>query len=1112
MRLLGIVCAAVLAVWAPGASAGTLWEIGVADNSCAEFALAPNGYANFAEDGCYVVGFSEPGRDWPYVHPGPADAWAGGRNHAFVVVFGAAGIPASGECVLRLDLVDSHGGGPPKLAVGVNGSPFEYSVPAGSGIGSITGDPSKGIEHIVQVTFPVSLLKEGGNEISVASTAGSWMLYDWVGLETPDGVQLVTKGIAMSHIGQPTCLPVLIRDGDVLRQVVRVPLRYLGEPVDATLRVGAAEPVAFKLDSATQACEARIPAVETDTPVTVSIEAGDKVLAQSELVLEPVRPWTIYMMHHTHLDIGYTHVQTEVEQIQWRHLEQAMELAKATAGNPEGSRFVWLPEGLWAVDSYLRNATPEKKQAFVDAVKAGAIGLDALYGNELTALCRPEELIELTGCARRLEREFGFAIDSAMISDVPGYTWGMIPVLAQSGVKYFSIGPNGNHRIGYTLSQWGDKPFYWVSPSGKERVLCWVHAKAYSWFHHSVNREQIHAGSEGKALIDYLAELEGANYPYDIAMVRYNIGGDNGPPDPRLPEFVKDWNERYASPKIVIATVGEAFGAFERQYGANVPEVRGDFTPYWEDGAGSSSLETGQNRAAAERLVQAQTLFAMNGPAAYPPAAFQAAWREAILYDEHTWGAHNSISDPECAFALGQWAIKQAFAVEAEKQSQVLLDQAARMQAPDEVAAVLVYNTSTWPRTDVVLLPAAWKLAGGRVLGPDGQPVPSQRLKTGELAFLADNVPATGAARFTIDAGEPLRAGDAQADGLAVMNGMVSAILDETTGAIANLQLNGVYHDFVDGSSAMGLNDYFYVAGRSPKHPERNGQARISVKERGPLVASLLVESDAPGCRALTREVRVYAGLDRVDILNVIDKENVYTPEAVHLAFPFRVRNGEVRMDIPFAVASVEKDQVPGSCKNYFTVQRWADVSNDTLGVTWATLDAPLVEVGAITCDARTIGWIKSLPPSQTLYSYAMNNYWETNYKAGQQGPTPFRYSLRPHKKYDQAEAQRFGVERSQPLIAVPAQADTPVPGSLLSVAPEAVMVTALKPADDGDGLVVRLFNGSAEPCTAALTWSAVQLKQVLHSNLFEDKGDPVNGTIGLAPYETVTLRAEIGG
>ena len=85
-------------------------------------------------------------------------------------------------------------------------------------------------------------------------------------------------------------------------------------------------------------------------------------------------------------------------------------------------------------------------------------------------------------------------------------------------------------------------------------------------------------------------------------------------------------------------------------------------------------------------------------------------------------------------------------------------------------------------------------------------------------------------------------------------------------------------------------------------------------------------------------------------------------------------------MDIPWAVIRPEVDQLPAACKNFFSVGRWADVSNGKYGVTWATLDAPIVEVGGMTfnraCDVNADppvydppGWLDKLEPSQTLYS-----------------------------------------------------------------------------------------------------------------------------------------------
>ena len=157
----------------------------------------------------------------------------------------------------------------------------------------------------------------------------------------------------------------------------------------------------------------------------------------------------LYFLPHSHVDIGFTHVQTEVEQRQWQNLEQAIALARRTADYPPGARFKWNSEVLWAVDSYLTQARPQQRRALLEAVRKGWIHLDALYGNELTGLCRPEELFQLLDAARRISAEHNIAFESAMISDVPGYTWGIVPALAQHGIKYFSIGPQPHspHRL-----------------------------------------------------------------------------------------------------------------------------------------------------------------------------------------------------------------------------------------------------------------------------------------------------------------------------------------------------------------------------------------------------------------------------------------------------------------------------------------------------------------------------------------------------------------------------------------------------------------------------------------------------------------------------------------
>ena len=97
----------------------------------------------------------------------------------------------------------------------------------------------------------------------------------------------------------------------------------------------------------------------------------------------------------------------------------------------------------------------------------------------------------------------------------------------------------------------------------------------------------------------------------------------------------------------------------------------------------------------------------------------------------------------------------------------------------------------------------------------------------------------------------------------------------------------------------MALNDYRYMLGSDAAGAKSNGPVKITVVEPGPLVAALRIESDAPGCKKLTREVRVVDGLDRVDITNTVDKMAVREKEGVHFGFAFNVPDGVMRMGHP---------------------------------------------------------------------------------------------------------------------------------------------------------------------------------------------------------------------
>jgi hypothetical protein len=1114
-QVAALICLAMfMAAAAMAAEDVWLWQVGTPDQKNSEFALAPGGFSRFNQDGFFLVGASTPQQDWPYVHPGLQDAWAGGRPHPFTILFVLKKTPALGECRLQLDLLDTQASLPPTLRIQINDQTFERALPRGGGDDSINGDSSKGKPTQVSIPFPSTVLKEGDNKVTLTIINGCWMLYDSVGLATPPGAELSNlHNHTLIQEAQP--IRGLVEKEGTWQQPIRVVFRHFGPETDALLRVDGSAPMPLaKLKEGLQTNIFLTPAVTADTDRKLDIETGGQTKATRMVHLKPVPKLTVYVLPHSHTDIGYTEIQTDIEKKQVNNLLQGIEYAKKTANYPAGSRFVWNVEVLWAADLYLRRMDDTQRAAFLDAVKSGQVALCGMYLNELTGLCRPEELLRLFRFSTELAQRCGITIDSAMISDVPGNTWGTVTAMNHAGIKYFSTAPNYFDRIGTILREWENKPFYWMGPDGKSKVLVWIPFWGYAMSHR-------YGRLTPELVDDFCDGLAKRGYTYDIAHVRWSGHGDNAVPDLEISEAVKDWNSKYAWPKFVISSASEAFQALEKRYGSQLPVVRGDWTPYWEDGAGSSSLETGMNRTSSDRLAQAETLFAMLRPQDYPKAAFNDAWNNVLLYSEHTWGAWCSVNEPERKETKEQWAIKRGYATQASQQSETLLAQAIGGKPANE-PVFDVFNTLSWTRTDLVTLSPELAALGTSVVDDAGKPVPSQKLASGEMTFLAAKVPAFGSRRYRMANGSPSVSRPATVNGAILDNGIVRVRIDEITGGIAELTLHGLTGNFADTTNGETLNDYRYLIGDDLANLQRNGPVKLRIGEKGPIVASLIVNSEAPGCRKLQREIRIVAGMDHVEIINTVDKARLDVKsymakegkESVNFAFPFNVPDGQILLDIPLGVMRPELDQMPSACKNWFTVGRWAEVSNKNRGITWVTLDAPLVEVGGITAtllnsQTNPDVWRKKVEPTQKIYSWSMNNHWGTNYRAYQDGPVVFRFVLRPHRQSNPVESARFGLSRSFALLPVRASQSSQPVAPLLQVDSPGVLVSALKPADDGNALIIRLSSTLSKTHATQITWRGRKPKALYITDVSEKPGKRVTGSIKVPGNGLVSLRAE---
>jgi alpha-mannosidase len=160
----------------------------------------------------------------------------------------------------------------------------------------------------------------------------------------------------------------------------------------------------------------------------------------------------------------------------------------------------------------------------------------------------------------------------------------------------------------------------------------------------------------------------------------------------------------------------------------------------------------------------------------------------------------------------------------------------------------------------------------------------------------------------------------------------------------------------------------------------------------------------------------------------LLEKSAIRDKESLHLALPFNIPNATVRIGIGDTCVTPESGRIPGSNNDFFCAQRWIDVSNDSMGVTIVCPQGALWEVGEMV-DERKVNpgkgtnpeyykaWKTEAKSSSTIYLYALNNYWHTNFKADQEGPITFDLYLKMHGPFKLEEARRFGLEMTRPLI-----------------------------------------------------------------------------------------------
>lgn len=682
-----------------------IWKIGDFNDTAFEFSVDPNSAGRV-----YVV------------PTGKSSDWAGSQQ---AVLSGKTDDAKAGK--IRFDLPDAPRGiitlklglivktaRVPLVQVDVNGhkgwfhQPLAANYKEGNQEGAVLPQYSTGT---LDVNLPLDYLRQGANEIALTAIAdpistalsggeatdNAMLIYDALALVNNPNVSGMNAGIT----GAETTPTVFYkRVGDKLSEVVSVTVRWnkLAPRGSVTLSMpgwSRSQTLTSDNEFGEQRFEFDVPEFKPGTRATINVTANNQSKTFTQ-ALNPSRKWTVYMVPHEHLDIGYSDFQTKLAELHSRIIDEAMEM------NAEHPEFRFSLDGYWQARQFLDGRSEAEKQKFYRAVRDKAVIVPAQHSVMLTGFPTAEALFRSFYGSHKLNRAHGGAWDYANATDVPSYSWSYASILAASGLKYFAAAANADR--GPTLML-GDlhrrSPFWWEGPDGS-RVLMW-----YARHYHQVGTEfglppRIANGYEG--LAGYLRVYDRPEYKSNSVLL-HGSQWENTSLYPQQASIGREWNKLFAYPELHYSGFAEAIEKIAGAEKDTLPVVRGDGGPYWEDGIASDALYAAMERETERRAVSAEklaTVASLVDERSRPsPDALNCMWENIALMNEHTWGWGRSVTEPHSEDSVKELEYKRQSGKAARGCMETVLDRAmttiaGRIGTPTR--ALVVFNALNWSR------------------------------------------------------------------------------------------------------------------------------------------------------------------------------------------------------------------------------------------------------------------------------------------------------------------------------------------------------------------------------------------------------------------------------
>lgn len=310
----------------------------------------------------------------------------------------------------------------------------------------------------------------------------------------------------------------------------------------------------------------------------------------------------VHLIFKTHLDVGFTdYARNVVNNYFTSYIPKAIELARQMREEGKPERFCWTT-GSWLIYEYLEQATTQARILMEEAINAGDICWHGLPFTTQSELMDASLFRFGLSLSQTLDKRYGKTTIAAKMTDVPGHTRAIVPLLAEAGIRFLHIGVN-------PASTPPEVPpvFVWRHPTGEEVMVMY------------------HKGSYGDLMM-----VPGLHDAISFAHTGDNCG-PQGAED--IVRVFTQLRERFPDADITASTL-DAYAQALLQMKEQLPVITGEIGDTWIHGVGTDPTKVSQFRA----LCRLRNGWQASGKLHVDDARLTAFSRALLTIPEHTWG------------------------------------------------------------------------------------------------------------------------------------------------------------------------------------------------------------------------------------------------------------------------------------------------------------------------------------------------------------------------------------------------------------------------------------------------------------------------------------------